>query len=250
MSQTIYLITGANRGIGRGMTEALLQRPNTTILAGVRSPSHPTSQSLLTLPANTTSTLHLLALDVTSPSTLSSSLATLPSLGITHIDILISNAGISNYYGAATITPLEEVREHFEVNAIGTLALFQASWGLLKESKKERGPVVMVMSTGVASIGDMEKMPLESTAYGMSKVAVNYAVRKMHLENKELLAFVISPGWVQTEMGNQGAASMGMEEAPVSVQQSVEGVLKKLDNATRENTGGRFLSFDDELYSW
>jgi norsolorinic acid ketoreductase len=44
----------------------------------------------------------------------------------------------------------------------------------------------MALSTGVASIGDMKSLPLPATAYRMSKVAVNYMVRKIHFENPEL----------------------------------------------------------------
>lgn len=113
--------------------------------------------------------------------------------GITKIDVVIANAGISKYYGPATATPLIEVREHFEVNVVGTLILFQAAWPLLKASLQ---PIFMALSTGVASIGDMESLPLPTTAYGMSKVAVNYMVRKIHFENPELTAFVMSPGYV------------------------------------------------------
>lgn len=183
-------------GLGRGMVEALLQRPDVTIIAGVRDTSSPTSQSLTSLASGPNSKLILTPIEVSSQESVKSGIASLSTHGITHIDILISNAGISNYYGPATVTPLSQVREHFEVNAIGTLSLFQEAWPLLKESKKEGGPVFLTISSGIGSIGDMAKMPLESTAYGMSKAAVNYAVRKIHFENEGLVAFVISPGYV------------------------------------------------------
>lgn len=176
------------------MTETLLQRPDVTIIAGVRDPNSPTSQSLTTLPTGPNSKVIVTPIDISSQASIKAGIASLSAHSITTIDILISNAGISNYFGLATTTPIEIVREHFEVNAIGTLSLFQEVWPLLKQSKKERGPVFMALSSGVGSIGDMGKLPLEATAYGMSKVAVNYMVRKIHFENEGLVAFVISPG--------------------------------------------------------
>jgi norsolorinic acid ketoreductase len=115
--------------------------------------------------------------------------------GIKMLDVVIANAGISKYYGLAEITPVEEVREHFEVNTIGVLTLFQATLPLLK---KAPDPVFMALSTGICSIGDMGSLPLPVTAYGISKVALNYMVRKIHFENPGLIAFVISPGYVQS----------------------------------------------------
>jgi hypothetical protein len=46
MTNTVCLISGANRGVGRGLVEALLSRPNTTIIAAVRNPNVAASQSL------------------------------------------------------------------------------------------------------------------------------------------------------------------------------------------------------------
>jgi norsolorinic acid ketoreductase len=56
-------------------------------------------------------------------------------------------------------------------------------WPLLKDSSH---PMLMALSTGVASIDAMESLPLPATAYGMSKVAVNYMVHEIHFENPEL----------------------------------------------------------------
>ena len=110
---------------------------------------------------------------------------------IEKIDVVLVSAGISNYYGPATSTPLKEVREHYEVNVIGALTIFQATWPLLKDADM---PIFVVLSTGGASIGDMETLPLPITAYGASKAAINYMVRKIHFENPWLIAFPLSPG--------------------------------------------------------
>ena len=46
-------------------------------------------------------------------------------------------------------------------------------------------------------------------------------------------------------MGNYGAKIVaGLEEAPMSVETSVSGMLEIFDGATREKTGGTFQSAD------
>ncbi|THX58151.1 hypothetical protein D6D06_03210 [Aureobasidium pullulans] len=76
----------------------------------------------------------------------------------------------------------------------------------------------------------MEHMPLMPvTAYGASKAALNYIVRKIHFENQGVCSWVLSPGWVRTEMGDHGAEVVGMERAPASLEQSVEAMIEKRD---------------------
>jgi len=48
-------------------------------------------------------------------------------------------------------------------------------------------------------------------------------------------------------MGNGGARAFGMEEAPMSLETSIKGVLEIIDNATREKTSGTFQSADPEV---
>jgi norsolorinic acid ketoreductase len=180
------------QGIGKGLVEKLLLRPNTTIIAGVRDPTAPSSQALASLPTAPNSKVITVHTDNLSPATFSTAIHLLESQhNITHLDTVIANAGISKYYGPASTTPLEEVREHFEVNVVGSLALFEATWPLLQISKR---PVFVVLSTGLASLGDMGAMPVPVAAYGASKAAINYIVRKIHFENEGLIAFPISPG--------------------------------------------------------
>ncbi|THY84744.1 hypothetical protein D6C92_09157 [Aureobasidium pullulans] len=107
------------------------------------------------------------------------------------------------------------------------------------------------MSSGAASLNDMEHMPfMPITAYGASKAALNYIVRKIHFENLGVCSWVLSPGWVRTEMGNHGAEVVGMERAPVSLEQSVEAMLEKIDSAKGEEISGTFQSFDITKREW
>lgn len=153
MPSTIYFITGANRGIGRGLLESLIQRPNTTVVAGVRNPSHATSKELSSLPTASGSKVIVVKIDAASDADASEAVKTLQSThDIDHIDVVIANAGISKYYGSVVVTPVAELREHFEVNTAAPLLLFQATFPLLEKSDN---PKFVPISTGGASIGDM-----------------------------------------------------------------------------------------------
>jgi norsolorinic acid ketoreductase len=166
------------------LLETLIQRPNTVVVAGVRNPSDPSSKSLESLSTGPGSKAIVVFIDSNDDASAEKAIDVLQTQhNINKIDTVVANAGISKYYGPATITPISEVREHFEVNVVGTIALFQDVWPLLKDSSH---PMLMALSTGVASIGDMESLPLPATAYGMSNVAVNYIVREIHFENPEL----------------------------------------------------------------
>ena len=192
MSLKSYLITGANRGIGLGLTTSLLARSNVLVIAAVRDPSASSSKALSSLPIGPSSKLIVVKVDAAAPTAACDAETTLHTQhGISKLDVVIANAGISKYYGPAATTPLSEVRDHYEVNVSGPLAIFQATWPLLEKSE---APIYVAVSTGAASIGDMGDIPFPLTAYGASKAALNFIVRKIHFENEKLIAFPISPG--------------------------------------------------------
>lgn len=51
-------------------------------------------------------------------------------------------------------------------------------------------------------------------------------------------------------MGNDAATGLGMKEAPLTVEDGVNGIIDKLDKATREKGSGTFISFDGEYIPW
>lgn len=111
---------------------------------------------------------------------------------------MIANAGISAYFGKATETPAEQMRDHFSVNTIGSLLLFQATASLLSLAER---PKFVAISSGAGSIGGMEALKdVQNTAYGASKAALNFVVRRIHFENPSLIAFCVNPGWLRTDV--------------------------------------------------
>jgi hypothetical protein len=79
---------------------------------------------------------------------------------------------------------------------------------------------------------------------------VHWITKRINTEEDKIASFVIHPGWVATDIGNLGAARLGLERAPVSVQESVEGMLRIVDAASKETHGGTFWEFTGEMYPW
>ena|ERR1700761_1022484 len=179
-------------GIGLGLVRTYLSRPNSIVIGAVRDPSSPSSKALSKLQPGSGSRLITVKLDSLSETDPKKAIAKLQSeFGIDHLDTVIANAGIANWWGSALEVPVEAVRDHHNVNTVGTLILYQAAWPLLERSSN---PKFVFVSSTVGSIGDMEHWPLQGVAYGSSKAAMNYIIRKIHLEQEALTAFSIHPG--------------------------------------------------------
>lgn len=253
MSNIVYLVTGANRGLGLGLTKRLLERPATTVVASVRS--HDAATSLRAevegVAVAENSVLHIIELDFSTaipPEKVAQTFAATVST-VTHIDVLICNAGFATPMTPALATSAEDLRNSFEVNTIAPLLVFQAFWPLLQRSAS--APKVVVISSSVGSIAGQEPVP--GGAYGPSKAASNWLTKALHVENEAdgLVAFALHPGWVQTRAGDFAAKEWGYpDDPPVTVEDSVKGMLGVIDNATRENVSGKFMSLTGDILSW
>jgi len=237
-SKIVYLISGANRGIGYTLASTLAARPNTVVFAGARDPATQSLKDLSTKHPN----VHPVKLTSGDQSDNEAAVAEIQKTA-GQLDVIIANAGISNYYGPVATTPLSQFREHYEVNTLGPVVLFQAAHKLLLASPTGV-PVFAVISTGAGSISRFAN--LTAGAYGSSKASANYLVKALDAENPTLVALAISPGWVSTDMGNAGAVANGLSAAPVTVDDSVTGILSRIDGATKEKSSGRFWNYKAE----
>lgn len=74
-----------------------------------------------------------------------------------------------------------------------------------------------------------DNVPQKFGAYGASKAAVNYLMRKVHIEEEWLTSLVICPGWTQTAMGDGAAKTVKFgEQAPVPLNVSINGVVEEV----------------------
>ncbi|KAJ7101422.1 hypothetical protein B0H15DRAFT_411505 [Mycena belliarum] len=230
--KTVYLVSGANRGIGYGLVAALAARPDAIVFAGARDPA---AKSLTDLAA-THPNVRPVKLTAGDKADNEATIAEIrKSAG--RLDVLFANAGISKHYGPLAAAPLADLRDHWEVNTLGLVVLFQAAHELLLASPTG-APVLAYISSAAGSIGSY--LHLSASAYGSSKAAANFLVKVLDNEHPSLITMSINPGWVATDMGNAAAVVLGRPTAPVPVDASVKGILSRVDGATKEKSSGRF----------
>jgi len=246
MSGLTYLITGANRGIGKALLEVFASRPNTTVIAAVRDVKKST-KDLASVPVDSSSRIIIVKIDSTSETDPEAAVAELASkYNITSLDILIANAGHMGEIVTTLKTKASELRRMLEVNTIGPLTLIQAFAPLLRKSAK---PQFLVLTSTIGTLGNMDKIPVPFFGYGLSKAAANYLVRKLHFENPWLISMAFNPGWVQTDMGDGAAAGVGMESAPLTLAESIPKLVKNMDAASRK-ISGTFTEVDGSPVPW
>jgi NAD(P)-dependent dehydrogenase (short-subunit alcohol dehydrogenase family) len=220
------LLTGASRGLGLEFTRQYA-REGWRVIATCRDPRK--AEALRGVPG----TVEMHALDV----------ADFPAVerfgeklrGET-IDLLIANAGI-NPLRTMTVEHIDGDgwAETFRVNAMAPLAVAGALRGSLARAA---GAKAIAISSRMGSLAANEG---GHYAYRSSKAALNMVWNCFARENPALIAVVLHPGWVSTDMG--GAS------APVKPTDSVAGMRKVIAGLTAKDSGG-FFAFDGEKLPW
>ena len=154
------------------------------------------------------------------------------------IDLLFCNAGISGKKGMAPgsfdFTSWEEV---LRVNLLGPAALAEA---LIDNVAAGERRTIAMMSSRLGSISESSGMTLP---YSTSKAALNMLVKGLAatLGARGIIVVALSPGWVRTDMGGEGA--------PLSPEASVRG-LRKVIAGLKPADSGKFLSHDGSAIPW
>ncbi|KZO92377.1 NAD(P)-binding protein [Calocera viscosa TUFC12733] len=246
MAPSVYLVSGANRGVGLALVTELLARDDTVVFAGARNPS--AAKDLHALEAKYTGKLHTVKLTSGDKADNDAAVAKIKEIA-GHLDVVIANAGISNSFTHTADIPLEEVREHFEVNVLGTLALFQAAYPLLKSAESAK---FVTISSQLGSIQHGPLVPWPTTAYGTSKAASNWLSRKVYFEYPGLITVAIHPGVVKTDMSAFAIANEpALANFPmITAEESATGILKVVDAAVLEKDGPKFRNWDGKVLPW
>ncbi|KLN56047.1 SDR family oxidoreductase [Variovorax paradoxus] len=153
------LITGCSSGYGLE-TARHFQARGWQVIATMRTPR----AELFPLSGR----LRVLPLDVTKPESIA---AALEAAG--PIDVLVNNAGLG-LFGAFEATPMATVRDIFETNTFGTMAMTQA---VLPQFRRRRSGLVINVTSSVT----LAPMPLVA-AYTASKTAIEGFTASLALE--------------------------------------------------------------------
>lgn len=225
------LITGANRGIGLALTAAFLGRGD-TVIAAARDPE---AASLRELAARHGDRLSRVPLDVTD----ARSVDALPGrIGERTVDVLVNNAGI---IGPKRQSSLDMDHDGFlETLAVNTVGPLRVTHAVLANLKRSAAGKVVTLSSKMGSSAETEH---DRIAYRASKAGVNKVMHGLAHELQPLGIAVVTlhPGWVRTDMG--GA------DADIGVDESVRGIVARVDGLSLANTG-RYLNHDGRPLPW
>ncbi|KAH7131770.1 hypothetical protein B0J13DRAFT_508855 [Dactylonectria estremocensis] len=245
MAMTIVLVTGANRGIGKGLLQQYLSKPNHTVVAAVRDPSHATSKGLADLQKGVGSSLVVVKLDVTVQTDAGEAVKQLEAQGIDHLDVVIANAGVCYAWPKVSELTVKEIEGHYVPNVYGLIWTYQATLPLLNKSKSGKW-----ITIGSCSAWLENQLDMPNAAYATSKVVAHWLTKAIHREEPTLIAFPVDPGWVQTDLGNNGAHHFGYDTAPLKTEEVTEGIVKVVDEATRDNYSGKLVQWDGKVLPW
>ena len=218
MTATVMVI-GASRGIGLELARQYAA-DGWRVHATTRTPDRPGPLGRLA------GDVVLHELDVRDDGQIGALTAAVASEGI---DLLIHNAGV-----------MDRRLSHDEVMAINAEAPIRVTDALLDAVRRGREKKIVLMTSQLgARYGSTRRLG----TYGESKAALNDRFRELAPAwgAEGLLAIVMHPGWVRTDMGGRGAT--------LSVEESVSG-MRQLIAGLSAAQHGRFWTWDGREHPW
>jgi NAD(P)-dependent dehydrogenase (short-subunit alcohol dehydrogenase family) len=177
------LVTGASRGLGRAIVEALLLRDAKKVYATARDP-----MTVEALKDKYGSRVVPLRLDVTSAEQIAEVVRSAPD-----VDLLFGNAGVAQLTQLTTQTVVDQARHEMEVNYFGNLRLLRDFADIIT---RRRGTVVII-----SSVTGLTNQPAVLT-YSASKAALHSLTQgaRLLLSPRGVRVVGVYPGPLDTDM--------------------------------------------------
>lgn len=221
----MWIVTGANRGIGLEMCRQLIGRGD-EVIAVCRQSSAELDD------------LGIRVVDGIDVRELADCDKLRQALDGTRIDVLMNVAGIlrKQTLGAIDDDAIEQMRLQFDTNAIAPVLVTQALQDLMSDGGK-----VGIVTSRMGSIADNDSGG--SYGYRMSKAAVNAAGKSLALDLRErgIAVALLHPGYVRTDMTRNNGL--------IDADESVRGLLARTD-ALNLQTSGSFWHQNGEVLPW
>ncbi|XP_030313728.1 uncharacterized protein LOC103534725 [Calypte anna] len=244
------LLTGCDGGVGLGLLKGLLEQPNPPrhIFAACLDPQgKAVNEVALGFP-----NVLVLPLDVTDPNSIKAAVGKVrEGVGSSGLNLLINTVGTTRRSTLATETA-ENMTIVYTTNTIGPLQTCQAFLPLLKEAAEAEGQsgmscrraAIINISSILGSIQAAEGWEeRQDVCYRCSKAALNMLTKCLALEygGSGILCVSVDPGCVTPPLG-QGTG-------PVTVEESVQGVLRLLARLSA-TSNGTFWDWRGQSLPW
>ncbi len=208
----IALVTGANRGIGKAITESLIKHGAKKVYAAVRDVA-----SVAPLVAEHGVQVMPVELDLTKPETIQAAAET-----ASDASLVINNAGVLRTATALSDDAIEALQFEMDANVFGLIHMAQAFAPVLKSN----GGGAFVQLNSVVS---MKCFP-QFTTYCASKAAaysITQALKSL-LKDQGTQVMSVHPGPIATDMGDAAGLSE-IAEPPELVGECIVEALKAGD---------------------
>jgi NAD(P)-dependent dehydrogenase (short-subunit alcohol dehydrogenase family) len=221
----VALVTGASRGLGLALTDALVSR-GWHVVVDARDGSR-LAAAVATLPDPTAVTA--VAGDVVDDDHRARLAATVNDLG--GLDLLVSNASVVGPSPLPLLAdhPLPALLDVFEVNTLAPIALLQL---VLPSLRARAGRIVHISSD--AAVEAYERWG----AYGAAKAALDHATKVLAIENPHLRFYTFDPGDMNTELHRLATPGEDLSDLP-HPSTVVPSLLRLVDE---ERPSGRYVA--------
>jgi len=238
--RSTVLITGSNRGIGLAFATHYVDA-GWNVLATARSPERAPELHAL---ADRYEHILVEQLDVTDNGRIAE-LAT--AYKDTPIDVLINNAGIAGdlekqEWGSLDHSTFEQV---MAVNVFAPLKIAEAFADHVAASEQKK---IISITSGAGSVS-RDRRPNGGMVYGISKAALNMAMRtaRAELAERDVIVALIAPGLVATDMLAVVRPSLFPDAQ--SPEQAVAGIVQVIEELDA-SYDGQPRNYDGSLLPW
>ncbi|MEU6663912.1 SDR family oxidoreductase [Streptomyces sp. NPDC046821] len=241
LSGKVALVTGASRGIGYGIAEALVARGDRVVITGRGEDALKEAVDRL----GSDRAIYVAGKAHDEAHQAAAVERTMEAFG--RVDFLVNNAGTNPVFGPIADLDLNVARKVFETNVVSALGFAQRTW---KAWQGENGGAIV----NIASVAGLAPSPFIG-AYGISKAAmINMTIQLAHEFAPKVRVNAIAPAVVKTKFaqalyeGREEEAAAAYPLARLGVPSDIGGAAAFLTSNQSDWITGQTLVVDGGLF--